>query len=89
MTDIPSPQCYLYVLRSQVKEWYYIGVTNHLEDRLARHNAGRSLSTKAYAPFELIFTKSYATKGEAMREEARLKGLKSRERLLSYIQEGL
>ena len=44
---------YVYVLKSQTKDFKYIGSTNDLERRLQEHNNGESQSTKHYLPFTL------------------------------------
>ncbi|HEY8403890.1 MAG TPA: GIY-YIG nuclease family protein [Flavobacteriales bacterium] len=81
-----SNTCFLYILQSQVKDWIYIGVTNSIEDRLKRHNDGRSKATKPYRPFTLIFSKEFPSKAQAMKEEKRLKAFKNKQTLLQYIQ---
>ena len=43
----------MYVIKSLISDFIYIGSTNDLERRLKEHNAGKSQSTKAYIPFEL------------------------------------
>jgi putative endonuclease len=45
----------VYVLKSLRDGIRYIGITKDLEDRLKRHNAKRSYSTKIHAPFEVIY----------------------------------
>ena len=44
---------YVYILRNLAKKFIYIGSTNNLKRRLAEHNEGRSISTKAYRLFSL------------------------------------
>ncbi len=46
---------YLYILRSKVRRWNYVGITKDLEGRIKGHNSGREKSTKPYKPFELLF----------------------------------
>jgi putative endonuclease len=41
-------------MKSQVTDFTYIGSTNDIDRRLREHNEGKSQSTKAYKPFELI-----------------------------------
>jgi putative endonuclease len=45
---------YVYVIKSQVTDFTYIGSTKDIDRRLREHNEGKSQSTKAYKPFELI-----------------------------------
>ena len=47
---------FVYVIQSiSHPSFRYIGYSANLENRIQQHNSGRSTSTKAYAPFELIF----------------------------------
>jgi len=64
---------------------YYIGSTNNIEQRLAKHNAGSVPSTKPYRPWKLRKTEIFDTKSEASIREMQLKSWKKRsaiERLL-------
>jgi len=45
---------YVYVLKSLKKDFLYIGFTEDLKRRFKEHNNKEELSTKHYAPFELI-----------------------------------
>jgi putative endonuclease len=78
---------HLYILKSQRTGRHYIGQTNNLEDRIYRHNSGRERSTKSGAPWDLIFSKSFPTRAEAFQLEQKLKGFKSRNRVLEYIKQ--
>ena len=44
---------YVYFLKSNSKDYLYIGSTNNLERRLTEHNNGLVQSTKAYRPLEI------------------------------------
>lgn len=62
---------FVYLLKSEVKNWHYIGSTNSLERRLREHNSGWVQATKAYAPLRLIFSKEFNDEKSA-REYERL-----------------
>jgi putative endonuclease len=64
---------YVYLLYSKSKDKYYIGQTANLDDRLRRHNSGRSKSTKSGIPWELLKTISFNSRNEAMKFEYHLK----------------
>jgi len=46
-------QWYVYILRSLIRDFIYVGSTNNLERRLVEHNSGLVQSTKAYRPLEI------------------------------------
>jgi len=69
---------FVYILKSRYDGTYYIGQTRNPEDRIRRHNLGYSKATKAKKPWELIYTKEFVTRSEAVRHENFLKGKKNR-----------
>lgn len=75
----------VYVLYSSKMDKYYIGSTQNIEDRLKRHNAGRSKYTKPGMPWQLMYTASYPTRSEAYQQERALKALKNRTKLEALI----
>lgn len=56
---------YVYFIRSQKSDFLYIGITNNLKERLAKHNAGNVFSSKPYIPFSLIGYICLPTKRQA------------------------
>ncbi len=77
---------YVYIIESLKNNSYYIGQTDNLNKRIERHNKGRNLSTKAYIPWELKWWNEYETRSEAMAIEKKLKGIKKREGLKSFVE---
>jgi putative endonuclease len=69
---------YTYILYSQSRDRYYIGSTTNLEQRLIRHNAGATPSTKAGRPWVIVYTEAFDSKTEALKRENYLKRMKSR-----------
>ena len=65
--------CSVYFLYSEKWGRYYVGVSNDLEDRLARHNSGQSLSTKGGIPWKIIHVIICESKSEAMSLETKIK----------------
>lgn len=54
----------------------YCGWTNHLEQRVKAHNAGKGAKyTKGRRPVTLVYYETFETRQEAMRREAELKRL--------------
>jgi putative endonuclease len=74
---------YVYILESERDGTYYIGHTNNLEERLERHNEGRSSYTKAKTPWRLIYQEGYISRGEASKREQEIKEKKNR----AYIEQ--
>jgi putative endonuclease len=68
---------YVYVLRSEVNNRFYIGATKDISLRLARHNAGHSPSTKAYRPWKLVFSQAFDTFSDACKRETEIKHWKN------------
>jgi putative endonuclease len=76
----------VYILYSSHLDQYYVGHTQNIEDRLSRHNSGRSLSTKKGKPWILVYTETFETRSEAMLREKAIKQMKSRTYLEQIIQ---
>ncbi len=79
------------VLRSLADGGHYVGMTGTcVEERLARHNAGRVKSTKGRRPFELLHAEEFATRTDARVREKFLKGGQGREflRKITWQQSG-
>jgi len=60
---------------------YYCGVAKDLEKRLDVHRSGKgSKYVRANMPFEVVYTRIFENKVEAMKEEARIKNLKRKDK---------
>ncbi len=80
---------FVYILRSESKDKYYIGATNDLGNRLNEHNAGESKWTKHGKPWTLVLSKEYKTYSEARKKEAYIKKMKSRIYIEKLIKIGI
>ncbi len=80
---------YVYVLISLNDRRLYIGTTNDLKKRLAKHNSGYVLATKNRRPFKLIYYESYSELSDAKRREKFLKGGKGHNELKIQLQDTL
>jgi putative endonuclease len=76
---------YVYILLSQRNGKYYIGSTNNLEERLRRHNEGRSNYTKPGIPWELQYCEEYPDRSSAVKRENYLKRQKSKKIIESLV----
>jgi len=69
----------VYILKSLKDGSYYIGSTGDLEERLLRHNQGRSKYTKSRTPWELIFHENHQDRSSAGKREQQIKKFKNKE----------
>lgn len=63
----------VYILKSQKTGRYYIGSTGCLDDRIKRHNSGRSQATKKDRPWDIVLIERYETRQGALKRESQIK----------------
>ena len=78
---------YVYVLKSKVKDFIYIGFSEDLKTRVKTHNKGQNTSTKPYIPLELIHYEAYMDFKDAKRREIYLKSNKGKTTLKTMLKE--
>ncbi|MFG6150788.1 GIY-YIG nuclease family protein [Halobacillus sp. B23F22_1] len=77
---------YVYIIRCKDQS-LYTGYTNDIAGRLQKHAQGKGAKyTRGRGPFILEYCQTYETKGEAMRQEYRIKQL-SRLKKEAWIRE--
>ena len=64
---------YVYFLKSKASGFTYVGRTDDLKRRFAEHNNRQVLSTKAFAPYKLVYYEAYADRKDAVARERKLK----------------
>ena len=64
-----------------------MGASKDVAQRLERHNAGASKSTKAGRPWKIVHTEAYPTKSAALVRENQIKKKKSRTYIEWLIQQ--
>ena len=77
---------HVYILQSEVSGRFYVGQTEHLEERVRYHQSNYSKSNRNRRPWNLLYTEAYETRSEAVRRESYIKKQKDRrfiERLVS------
>jgi putative endonuclease len=79
---------FLYIIYSNSKDRYYVGHSDNLLRRIPEHNAARCKATKFGVPWTLVFSKSFNSRAEAMKEEYRIKRMKSRKFIERLIASG-
>ncbi len=79
-------QFFVYILFSASINQYYIGQTSDISDRLRRHNASSSKSTKKANDWAIVYFEEFATRSEAVLRETEIKKKKSRKYIEKLIQ---
>ena len=69
---------YTYILQSMADGTYYVGATQNLPQRLAKHNSGATTFTRTRRPWQLVYAEEYPTKTAALQRELQIKRRKSR-----------
>lgn len=68
---------YVYILKSNINNKYYIGCTNNLSRRLKDHNSGNNFSTKSGIPWKIVYNEEIEKQEEAYKRERQIKSYKS------------
>ncbi len=63
----------VYILLSEKLSTYYVGLTNNIEKRLAKHNHGGKKYTTKGIPWKLVTTYNCMDRSEAIRMEQKIK----------------
>ena len=69
---------FVYIIESEKDGTYYIGSTQDVEERLQRHNQGRSKYTQSKRPWKLIYVEEYNDRTAAIKKELVIKQRKSK-----------
>jgi putative endonuclease len=72
---------HVYVLLSRTTGRHYVGSCEDVDERLRRHNAGHSKSTRHGIPWILTHSESFSTRAEAVRKERYYKTGRGRDEL--------
>ena len=78
---------YVYILKSLNHDFIYVGFTTNLRKRFSEHNNKEELSTKHYAPFDLIHYEAYRNINDAKRREEYFKTTKGKTTLKTMLKE--
>ena len=76
---------FVYIIKSLVVIRYYIGSTENLDRRLSAHNLGKVKSTKAYKPWELVYTERLIQSQRLWKEKDKLNPTKVGTHLKNYL----
>ena len=76
----------VYILYSKNINRYYVGYTSdHLTERLRRHNSNHSGFTGKIGDWEIMYTEDYIIKEDATKREKEIKNWKSRIKIEALI----
>ena len=81
---------YVYILQSLKNKSLYIGYTADLKKRFKEHNSGKSLATKPFRPYKIVFYEAFTNRFDAKNREEYLKsgwGLRTiKKMLINYLE---
>jgi putative endonuclease len=77
---------FVYILYSEKLDKYYIGATENVEERLAKHLCNHRGFTGKAADWSIRLTEFYPDKTAALKREKQLKSWKSRLRIEQLIE---
>ena len=75
---VDNDMFWVYVLKSQDHNKFYTGQTDNLERRLQEHNEGKSIYSRRYRPWRVVYTETYGTAVEAISREQYLRSAAGR-----------
>ena len=79
---VPPPEhlfgtCYLYIVHSESRALYYIGVSHDPDRRLSYHNGSSKGWTKRGRPWLLVFRQAFPSRADAQKAERFVKAQRS------------
>jgi putative endonuclease len=75
----------VYIIRSQNRNYTYVGISDNVERRLNQHNLGYNKTTKPYSPFKLICVENLPNRQEARKREKYYKDWEGRNKIKEII----
>ena len=66
---------FTYILKSETAGTFYYGHTKDIQNRVAKHNAGKVRSTKSKRPWIIHYVEEFPTKAEAYQRERFFKSI--------------
>jgi putative endonuclease len=77
---------YTYIIYSNKADKFYIGATENLEQRLAKHRNKNKGFTNQADDWQIVYSKEFQTKSEALAYERQIKSWKSKKKIISLIE---
>ncbi len=79
---------FVYILKSDKNDRYYIGSTDNYKKRISQHNSGNVTFTRNIRPLKLVLVQEYSNIKQARKIEKRLKALKRRDYIDKIVKDG-
>ena len=76
---------YVYIIRSQVDNRLYKGLTKDIDQRIKEHNSGKTKSTRPYKPWSLVYFEEFDNFKAARNREQFFKSGSGREYLKEHL----
>lgn len=76
---------YLYILKSNRSDKYYVGETSNIEKRIENHKLGKSSFGRRNKDLQLVYKREVANRGEAKKLESFLKKQKNHQFIDRFI----
>ena len=73
--------CWMYILRNDLTDRYYIGSTKNLKLRIRQHERGSTRTTKVLKILNLVYAEEFSSVEDARVREKKLKSYKSKKYL--------
>ena len=89
LRSFAMPFWYVYILRSERDNKFYIGSTNNLKRRVSEHQQGKNISTAKRLPVELVYFEGHLSKKDALRREKYFKTAKGKTTLRQMLRDSL
>jgi putative endonuclease len=77
---------FVYILKSENHFKSYVGHTDNIDRRLKEHNDGKSIYTKMYKPWKLIYKEEFNNINDAIKREKYYKSHSGRIKLKRIFQ---
>ena len=69
---------FTYILLSKIVKKTYVGHTDNLIRRLEEHNSGKSIFSRRYKPWIILYSESYKKEADAIKREKYFKSAAGR-----------
>ncbi|NVJ47250.1 MAG: GIY-YIG nuclease family protein [Cytophagia bacterium] len=76
---------FTYIIQSKKDGSFYVGYSENPEKRLEKHNNAKTGYTSRKQPWQLVYTKEFKTKTEALKREKFIKNQKNRGFIMSLV----